>query len=1141
MTAKAQTTVSTDSELRAAIQNNNANITVTADINLSNSTLSIESGKTVTIDLGGHTLDRKLTQRGEGGGQVITVRSGATLNLSNGTLKGGWGGDSGGINNEGGTANLTDVNITGCVGDDRGGGICNRSGSTLTMTGGSITNNISNDHGSISGGGGLFNASGATATLTGVTITGNEAKVTGGGGICNLGTLTVDGCTIQNNVAKTEGGGIWTETGKTLNMQGAMTVTGNTKAGTGLTNNLFLRTDAVITVTGALTGGGPIGIKMDAAGTFTSGYSTYNSGVDPATIFTPDLSGVMAVSLVDNEAQLASALPEGSAYYIERSWDKPNNVVKTEIKTLESGSYTLLTGGDDINLSPGYYVVKGNVRYFDINLVNGGDHHIILCDGARLQAGFIKVEGANTLHIYGQTNDSGKLYAAEGYGKHAAIGGGDRSTNGPIFIHGGDIFAQGCPGCSGIGGGYLASGGDITIYGGKTEAVGGRARDDSNSGDDYDYGGGAGIGGGWNGNGGKTTIYGGNVQGKGTGNGAGIGGGGKAWDTHRLDGGTIEVWGGIVKGYGGDEAAGIGGGYYSEGAHLTVKGGEVYGYGGDRGAGIGGGRNGSGVGFFVNGGYVYARGGIYAAGVGSGCEASFGDGQAGGIITISGGKVEAYGGIDGAGIGGGEDADGGEVTISGGYVIAQGAEGGAGIGGGEDGDGRQVTIIGGTVIARGGRNQTGYRAIGPGEGSDEYGSLKLNDPLMVSSERMATAGERKNMCWYRAQVRVEDCTHKDPTYTVTGNGLSDTHTAHCKYCLTEFNAEQHNFVNEVCTVCGIEENTTVHTIKVYLPAVTGYAEPIEYKFLHGAKFNLPTPPETPEMYIPQNMAFAAWVEGNTPSYGGIKVRDNDNLLYAGTDYIVERDTNLIARYNEIWITLHNDKHNGENLAIYNGKLAREVVLSGRTLYRDGRWNTLCLPFDLDANELKNYYDSPMVKTLGSSSYDSSTGTLTLNFEDVTDIEAGKPYIVKWARHMDDLIDPVFMYVTISTRLYPVTTTAAEGITVTFAGAFSPMFIRQENKSLLYLEDNNKLFYPDGETTLGSCRAHFRLTGFEASGAPVTNVKTNLGNDFGTGISLTPDLSPRRGEQDDAVYNLSGQRLSKPQKGVNIVNGRKVLY
>lgn len=93
--AQSPTTVTTDSELRAAIQTDGANITVMANIDLSNSTLSIASGTTVTIDLGGHTLDRKLTQRGEGGGQVVTVRSGATLNLSNGTLAGGWGGDGG--------------------------------------------------------------------------------------------------------------------------------------------------------------------------------------------------------------------------------------------------------------------------------------------------------------------------------------------------------------------------------------------------------------------------------------------------------------------------------------------------------------------------------------------------------------------------------------------------------------------------------------------------------------------------------------------------------------------------------------------------------------------------------------------------------------------------------------------------------------------------------------------------------------------------------------------------------------------------------------------------------------------------------------------------------------------------------------
>lgn len=74
--------VGTDADLRAAIANDGANITVTADINLSNSTLEITDNRTVTIDLNGHTLDRKLRYRGEGGGQVITVRNGAKLILT---------------------------------------------------------------------------------------------------------------------------------------------------------------------------------------------------------------------------------------------------------------------------------------------------------------------------------------------------------------------------------------------------------------------------------------------------------------------------------------------------------------------------------------------------------------------------------------------------------------------------------------------------------------------------------------------------------------------------------------------------------------------------------------------------------------------------------------------------------------------------------------------------------------------------------------------------------------------------------------------------------------------------------------------------------------------------------------------------
>ena len=74
-----------------------------------------------------------------------------------------------------------------------------------------------------------------------------------------------------------------------------------------------------------------------------------------------------------------------------------------------------------------------------------------------------------------------------------------------------------------------------------------------------------------------------------------------------------------------------------------------------------------------------------------------------------------------------------------------------------------------------------------------------------------------------------------------------------------------------------------------------------------------------------------------------------------------------------------------------------VTLSGRTLYRDNAWNTLCLPFNMDAYQIA---ESPLAGTTimeldGKTSNLDSEGKLTLNFQEATTIEAGKPYIVKW--------------------------------------------------------------------------------------------------------------------------------------------------
>jgi hypothetical protein len=84
------------------------------------------------------------------------------------------------------------------------------------------------------------------------------------------------------------------------------------------------------------------------------------------------------------------------------------------------------------------------------------------------------------------------------------------------------------------------------------------------------------------------------------------------------------------------------------------------------------------------------------------------------------------------------------------------------------------------------------------------------------------------------------------------------------------------------------------------------------------------------------------------------------------------------------------------------------------------------------------------------------------------------------------------------------------------------------------KDNaNKVgFYHWDSTTLKANRAYIA-----GSGSGVKGYVLNLDDDA-TGIEQTLSNSPLKGEN---IYNLAGQRLNKMQKGINIVNGKKILY
>ena len=244
-------------------------------------------------------------------------------------------------------------------------------------------------------------------------------------------------------------------------------------------------------------------------------------------------------------------------------------------------------------------------------------------------------------------------------------------------------------------------------------------------------------------------------------------------------------------------------------------------------------------------------------------------------------------------------------------------------------------------------------------------------------------------------------------------------------------------------------------------------------------------------------------------------------------------------YTANWIyqlTLANDGSNTDIIKSNRLKNA-DVTLQGRTIYRDGTWNTLCLPINMTISG--SVLDGAEVRQLSSSSFEN--GILTLNFtKPFANITNAQPYIIRWPTpQAENLVNPV---ITEEFIIYN-TKSKIETDYVTFQSTYDQLTFTEEDRSILFLGANNTLYYPDGKapTTIGACRAYFQLKGIQARDVSAT--KLYFGDE--EPLSISPEgegtkAFPRDG-LDGVLYNLSGQRLSKPQKGINIVNGKKVLY
>ena len=297
------------------------------DVTLSE-TWTVPDGR-VDLCLNGHTIRMAESKR------VIKIPDNATLNLYDcretpGEITGGYDSDSGGgvYIDLIGTLNLYGGKITHNASGGNGGGvvswgffhmyggeISNNSaekgggvyiGNNFTMSGGKISNNKA-DYG-----GGVYDN--GTFTMTGGEISSNlSALMYGGfapgGGVyvAAASKFTMTGGKIRNNRASAGGGVYIDSSSSTIRLSGAPVIEGNQYSGDSSLSDLYLANEYMplwrITVSGALTEGARIGVRMQSPTVFTSGFNTYNAGKSPAAFFFSDDSSYY-VGLGSGEALL---------------------------------------------------------------------------------------------------------------------------------------------------------------------------------------------------------------------------------------------------------------------------------------------------------------------------------------------------------------------------------------------------------------------------------------------------------------------------------------------------------------------------------------------------------------------------------------------------------------------------------------------------------------------------------------------------------------------------------------------------------------------------------------------------------------------------------------------------------------------
>lgn len=215
----------------------------------------------------------------------------------------------------------------------------------------------------------------------------------------------------------------------------------------------------------------------------------------------------------------------------------------------------------------------------------------------------------------------------------------------------------------------------------------------------------------------------------------------------------------------------------------------------------------------------------------------------------------------------------------------------------------------------------------------------------------------------------------------------------------------------------------------------------------------------------------------------------------------------------------------------------------RTLLKNGYFNTLCLPFDLTAEqiaacELAGCELFVFAEAEIEANEETGEPQLRQVITPATSISAGVPYLIRWKNSGPTITELVFSEVTIQNAMGDgVDPSAIPTEGVQFLGFVPRTQIEAGNHNYLFLGQNNTLYWPanDDPGTMKGFRAYFYIpTGTTINNAPVYHgmpARLVIRENAPTGVeyvSQEPMANSQKLIKDGILYIICGDRIYNAQ-------------